>query len=179
MVNATLVSSQPLERDRDTMYRQAVAELSAAVARVAAGYEADRELRRDLLQDMHTALWRSFASFDGRCSLKTWTWRVAHNVGASHLGRQRNAKFVGLDDVALLAPDDVEAKVEQSRTLERLTRLIHTLQALDRQLVLLYLEGLDAGSIAEVTGLSTSNVATRIHRLKATLAKRFHEGSAS
>lgn len=176
-MNATLALSHPVERDREKLYQQAVSELGAAMSRVAAGYEADRELRRDLMQEMHASLWLSLASFDGRCSLKTWTWRVSHNVGASHLGKQKNAKFVELEEVVVL--DDVEAKVDRTRTLERLTKLIHALKPLDRQLVLLYLEGLDALVISEVTGLSAANVATRVHRLKATLAKKFHEGSAS
>lgn len=175
MVNAALSAKLGRVTDQDRLYREAVAQLAAALSRVATGYEADPELRRDLLQDMHAALWRSFATYDGRCSLKTWTWRVAHNVGASHLGRQRHTRFVELEEVAVL--DDVEGRVDRARRLAQLTTLIHTLAPNDRQLVLLYLEGLDAGSISDVTGLSSSNVATRLHRLKATLARRFQEGA--
>lgn len=163
-----------LVRDRDRLYREAVSELAPAIARVAAGYEADREVRRDLLQEMHAALWRSLEKFDGRCSLKTWTWRVAHNVGASHLDRHR-VRLVELEDLGM--EDDVEARVDQSRALVKLTQLVHALKPNDRQLLLLYLEGLDATHISEVTGLSTSNVATKVHRIKATLARRFHEGA--
>jgi len=164
-------------RDRDRLYREAISLLSPALARVAAGYEADREVRRDLLQEMHAALWRRLETFDGRGPLKPVTWRVAPNVGSMHLGRQR-ARFVELDD---LAGDDAdaEAQLDRDRALQRLTALVHSLKAPDRQLLLLYLEGLDAAHIAEVTGLSSSNVATRIHRIKAALARRFHEGSAS
>lgn len=176
MVNAALAVRVGVVKDRDRLYREAISQLAPALARVAAGYEADREVRRDLLQDMHTALWRSLETFDQRCSLKTWTWRVAHNVGAAHLGRQR-ARFVELDDVAM-ETEDAEAALDRTRALERLTRLVHALKVTDRQLVMLYLEGLDAASIADVTGLSTSNVATKIHRLKATLARRFHEGAS-
>ena len=173
-MNAALVGKVGVVRDRDKLFSEALSQLGPALARVAAGYEADREVRRDLLQEMHAALWRSLEAFDGRCSLKTWTWRVAHNVGASHLGRHR-AKFVELEDLAV--ENDVEAWLDRSRALERLTGLVHALKAADRQLLMLYLEGLDAGLISEVTGLSTSNVATKIHRLKATLARRFHEGA--
>lgn len=162
-------------RDRERLYREAIGQLAPAMARVAAGYEADREVRRDLLQEMHAALWHSLDTFDGRCSLKTWTWRVAHNVGSMHLSKHR-AKFVELED---LGPDehDAEAKLDRNRALQKLTGLVHALKAPDRQLLLLYLEGLDAASISEVTGLSSSNVATRVHRIKAALARRFHEGA--
>lgn len=176
MVNAALAGKVGPVKDRETLYREASGALAPALARVAAGYEADRELRRDLLQEMHTALWRSLENFDGRCSLKTWTWRVAHNVGATHLGRRR-AQFVELEELG--GDDDVEARLDRARALSRLTQLVHALEAPDRQLLLLYLEGLEAAAIAEVTGLSSSNVATKIHRLKAALTRRFHEGTAS
>lgn len=57
--------------------------------------------------------------------------------------------------------------------LDRLFALIHELKPLDRQIVLLFLEGVDAAGIAEVTGLSPGNVATKVHRLKNVLARRF------
>ena len=172
-MNAALAGKLGLVRDRETLYAEAMGELSPALARVAAGYEADRELRRDLLQDMHTALWRSLENFDGRCSLKTWTWRVAHNVGATHLGTRRR-RFVELEEVSV--ESDVEAKIDRARALNRLTQLVHALKAGDRQLVLLYLEGLEATAISEVTGLTPSNVATKIHRIKAALARSFTKG---
>ena len=161
-------------RDRDRLFSEALAQLGPALARTAAGYEADRELRRDLLQEMHTALWRSLENFDGRCSLKTWTWRVSHNVGAAHLGRRR-LPFVELEELGV--EPQTEENLDRARALQRLTQLVHTLKPAHRQLLLLYLEGLDASAISDVTGLSSSNVATRIHRLKALLARRFHEGA--
>jgi RNA polymerase sigma-70 factor (ECF subfamily) len=161
-----------LASDRDRLFQEALTSLGAALERVARGYEADAELRRDLLQEIHATLWHSLSKFDGRCSVKTWTWRVAHNVGANHLSRQRRVKFVELEDLAD-EPPQPETKLDLTRTVERLTQLIHALQPLDRQLVLLYLEGVEAAVIADVTGLTASNVATRIHRLKQRLAERF------
>ena len=69
--------------------------------RLAAGYEADPDKRRDLRQEIHLQLWKSFAAFDGRCSLKTWTLRVAHNTAASYVIRERriNANLVGLEEI--------------------------------------------------------------------------------
>jgi DNA-directed RNA polymerase specialized sigma24 family protein len=61
----------------------------AAVRRLARGDGADPDKQKDLLQEIHMELWKSLGSFDGRCSLRTWVYRVAHNVGASHLVRSR------------------------------------------------------------------------------------------
>ena len=60
--------------------------------------------------------------------------------------------------------------------LDRLSALIQRLKPLDRQVIVCYLEDMDAASIGEITGLSPGNVAMRIHRIKNVLAKRFHEG---
>ena len=60
--------------------------------------------------------------------------------------------------------------------LERLSVLIQQLKPLDRQVIVSYLEELDAASIGEITGLSPANVAMRVHRIKNILARQFHEG---
>jgi RNA polymerase sigma-70 factor (ECF subfamily) len=168
---------------QDERYHAAAAEFGAALERLARAYEADPELRRDLAQEIHVALWRSFAGFDGRCSLRTWVYRVAHNVATSHIlaaRRRRAAAFTTLDALAeAAAPDDPEAATGRSRALERLTALIQGLAPADRQVALLYLEDLDAAAIGEVTGLSAGAVAVRIHRLKAVLAARFHDGRSA
>ena len=166
------------------MYREAAAGYGGALDRLASAYEANPEERRDLLQDIHVALWRSFAGFDGRCSLRTWVYRVAHNVATSHVIRQKrkNSALVTLEAIEAM-PDDthgagVQEHVHDQRvSLERLMALIHRLKPPDRQLMLLYLEGLDAASIGEVMGVSAGSVATRIHRIKNVLARQFHQGA--
>ncbi len=164
----------------DELYEQAAETYGAAVQRLARGYESDPDRRRDLVQEIHLALWRSLARFDGRCSLRTWVYRVAHNVAASHALKERrfNARnLVGLDDLEPApATADTERMADESIALEKLAHLIRGLKPVDRQLILSYLEGLDAASIAEITGLSTGNVATKIHRIKQVLAGRFHNG---
>lgn len=164
--------------EQDTRYTEAVAEHGAALQRLAHATEANPERRRDLLQDMHVALWRSFASYDARCSARTWVYRVAHNVAATHVDKERRTHrgAVTLDEIAHL-PDaqNVPADLETSEAVERLHALIRQLKSPDRQIITLYLEGLDAASIAEVIGLSPGAIATRISRLKAELARLFHE----
>ena len=65
------------------MFEDAVLAHGPALGRLALAYEMNPEDRRDLLQEIHLALWRSFATFDDRCSLRTWVYRVAHNVATS------------------------------------------------------------------------------------------------
>src|SRR5690349_3152155 len=158
------------------IYQQAAAEFGSALVRLVRAYEGDAERQRDLLQDIHFALWRSFAGFAGQCSLRTWTYRVAHNVAISSRLRRRRVPTVSLDEVTEMpALADVEGEAGEVLALERLRALIRRLKPPDDQVMLLYLEDASAETIAEVTGLSPGAVATRVHRLKTLLAQRFHD----
>ena len=162
---------------QDARYLAAARTHGAMIERLARGYEADPELRRDLVQEIHAALWRSFAIFEGQCAEKSWVHRIAHNVGVSHMmtgKRRRRLPLVGLDQIGELPGDDDPEHVTGERSLsDRLLATIHRLAPADRQVMLLYLEDLTAAEIGEVTGLSAAAVAVRIHRLKALLAEPY------
>lgn len=167
-----------MSSDQDARYAAAAAEFGGALQRLARATEANPERRRDLLQDMHVALWRSFAGFDDRCALRTWIYRVAHNVAATHVDKERrsNRSLVTLDQIEHLpAASDVNREAEESESIARLNAIIRQLKSPDRQIITLYLEGVDATGIAEITGLSPGAIATRVSRLKAQLAKLFQE----
>src|SRR5215475_3320942 len=161
---------------RDDLYKEAVASCGTAINRVARAYEADPDKRRALLQEIHVALWQSFEHFEGRCSLKTWVHRVAHNTATSVVIRKkmRAPAFVGLEQVEASLHNERE-QVHQA-TLDSVWALIRKLKPQDKQVMLLYLEGLDSASIGEVTGFSPGNVATKIHRIKNLLSRKFHQG---
>lgn len=165
---------------QDALYRDAAAAYDGALKRLARAYERDAALREELLQDIHLALWQSFAGFDGRCSLRTWIYRVAHNVASTHILRRRpgRAVFLTLDDVPEL-PDTAEhdSTGDARQAVQRLLALIERLKPVERQVILLYLEGFEAAEIAEVVGTSASAVVTRIHRIKQILKRRFGKGA--
>jgi RNA polymerase sigma-70 factor (ECF subfamily) len=167
------------QTNQDGLYGDAVDQFGPALERLARAYEADSEKRRDLSQDIHFQLWRSFQRYDFRCSLRTWVYRVAHHVAVSHVIRERRtfSNLVGLEELEVL-PDKVDAQsaADQRMDLNRLSALIQRLKPLDRQVIVSYLEDMDATSIGEITGLSPANVAMRIHRIKNILAKRFQQG---
>ena len=161
---------------RDALYADAAAQFGRALERLARAYESDSDRRADLLQDIHVALWRSLERFDGRCSMRTWVYRVAHNVAASTIIRRRSRAptLVSLDELEVEpVHPDIEGALDGRRNLERLMALVQRLNPLDRQIMLLYLEDVDAASIGEVTGLSPGNVATKVHRIKKVLTDRF------
>jgi RNA polymerase sigma-70 factor (ECF subfamily) len=163
------------------LYSHIAEQYGAALERLARAYEPDPDKRRDLLQEIHVALWRSLARFDHRCSTRTWVYRVAHNVATSHVIRPKAHAPTFVEPGALESvPDSAneEDRFDRHRTLDRVYALIQELRPVDRQVMLLYLEDVDAATTAEITGLSAGNVATRIHRIKQALAQRFREKGA-
>jgi RNA polymerase sigma-70 factor (ECF subfamily) len=160
-------------------YHSCIAQFGSALERLAFAYEADADLRRDLVQEIHTALWRSLRIFDGRCSLRTWTFRVAHNTAASHVARSMRHgghDWVTLEAIDEISSDENHADLTNRRlVMERVAALIQRLRPLDRQIFLLYLEGLDAQSLAEIIGISPRNVTTKIHRIKHILVQQFQK----
>jgi RNA polymerase sigma factor (sigma-70 family) len=175
--NVTLDEIDLLSLSPDERYRLAARLFGAALARLAAAYEANPTERDDLLQEIHLQLWRSLRIIDGRCSLRTWVYRVAHNVAASHVLKARRRGWLGLDDLAQAGIADEgpgpEATADRRLALDKLLALVRRLAPLDRQVMLLYLEDLDGAAIAEITGHSPGAVATRVSRIKALLVKNF------
>lgn len=166
---------------QDDLYQAVAAAYGSSLDRLARAYEADPETCRDLLQDIHLQLWRSLAYFDHRCSLRTWVYRVAHNVATGHVVRRRRLRntLTSIEEVETIpSSDQGELIASQNEALERLSTLIQQLKPLDRQIIISYLEGMDANSTAEITGLSAPNVAMKVHRIKNILRRWFHEGGS-
>jgi RNA polymerase sigma-70 factor (ECF subfamily) len=167
---------------QDALFERMTSEFAAPLARLARAHEADASLQQDLLQDIHVALWRSLPAFGGRCSLRTWVYRVAHNAAATHvLRRRRVAKhLVSLDEIDIASETrGLEAVVDEAQMLARLQALIQRLKPLDREVLVLHLEGLSLDDIAEIAGLTRGNTGTKLHRIRTLLAKQLRTGEAS
>jgi RNA polymerase sigma-70 factor (ECF subfamily) len=164
---------------QESLYQEAIDSYGTALQRVARAYEADSDKRRDLLQDIHLALWLSLEKFEARCSLRTWVYRIAHNTATSHVIRQHRRNSHELFSLKQVeeAPDhtDPAKNAGERKAIERLFDLIHRLKPLDRDVMLLYLEDLDAPSIAEIVGISPGHVRVQVHRIKAILTRQFHQ----
>jgi RNA polymerase sigma-70 factor (ECF subfamily) len=175
---AAEVANDSASATRDAMYQRVTVEHSAALTRLAAAYEADPTRRQDLLQDIYFTVWRSLATFSGDCSLRTWIYRVAHNTAVTHVVRERRHRSRALYDLEELEqrPDafDSERAVDEAQAVARLEQLIRKLKPLDRQVIVLHLEGLKPTEISSISGLSAANVATKVHRLRQLLVRHFN-----
>src|SRR5208337_3280705 len=99
------------DASQNDLYRDAADKYGSALERLARAYEMDSEKRRDLIQEIHFQLWRSFRTFDARCSLRTWVYRVAHHVAASHVVRERRIfkNLVSLEELEMLPDKDQQS----------------------------------------------------------------------
>jgi RNA polymerase sigma-70 factor (ECF subfamily) len=143
--------------------------------KVAFGYCRNAEDRADLVQDMMIELWKSYANFNGRCQFSTWMYRVAVNVAiSSYRGESRRIRdALPIEDVAADLAAAEHAFDPDSDNMRALAQLLSQFDEVSRALVILFLEGLAHEEIAEVLGISASNVSTRLNRIKTRLQQNF------
>ena len=147
----------------------------AILYKVANAYCSRREDRGDLIQEIVVELWQSWPRFDPAAKFSAWMQRIAVNVAISfYRGESRRIRDAlpleefGMD---LAAADRVlDAEGDDLRALHQ---LIARLDEVNRALILLYLEGYSQDEMAAMVGLSASNVATRINRIKQKLQRDY------
>ena len=157
---------------RDALFAQCVASHMGILLKTAHGFAADAADRDDLVQEMLISVWEALPWFDQQqCKLSTFMYRVANNRALNwHRSRRRyRDKLIGFQNHPQLTLDPGETESHASR-LEWLYRLIRQLPPLDRTLLMLHLDKLPHREIAEVTGLTETNVGVRLHRIKQGLA---------
>lgn len=138
------------------------------VFKVAGLYSRSAADRDDLVQEISAQLWRSFANYDeSRAKFSTWMYRIALNVAISQARRWPDAdRFEPLEAHHLETVGGGEAIPEQDERLTALYAFIGRLDPLNRALILLYLEDRNYTEMAEILGISETNVATKISRIK-------------
>ena len=145
--------------------------------KVAYMYCRDRDDRQDLVQEMLIQVWRGYERFDGRVQFSTWMYRIAVNVAITHYRSEgrRLRDTVPLEEFGLDIAVAESLFDNDSDNMRVLRQMINGLDELNRALILLFLEGFSSEEIAEVVGISASNVSTRINRLKTKLQDAFNE----
>jgi RNA polymerase sigma-70 factor (ECF subfamily) len=149
----------------EQLFDRLLAENGAALARLAASYTNTAADRDDLVQEIALAIWRGLPHFRGECSERTFLFRIAHNRAVTHVTRRRPQATVEVFDVPDSRPNP-EAGLAREQQGERLRRAVHELPLLYRQVVTLMLEGMEYAEIAQVLGLSESNVGARLTRAR-------------
>jgi RNA polymerase sigma-70 factor (ECF subfamily) len=145
-------------------------EHGALIARIAASYESDRELARDLTQEILLAVWRALPTFRHESSWRTFVARIAHNRAVSHVTRAANSPHsVPIPDgLPCPMPQPETVLLEQDRS-QRVLAAVQRLPLAYRQVASLILEDFEPAEIAQVLGLNVNAVAIRSTRARALL----------
>jgi RNA polymerase sigma factor (sigma-70 family) len=142
--------------------------------KVCNNYCKDPSKRDDLAQEILIQLWKSLSSWDAKFPFSTWMYRVALNVAISHYRKEKNLlNPETLDEQAIQVAGDSDNWTEKEEKLHQLQRLINQLKALDKALMLLYLDGKSYQEIGLILGITQTNVATKISRIKEQLKQSF------
>jgi RNA polymerase sigma-70 factor, ECF subfamily len=130
--------------------------------------------REDLAQEIIYQLWKSGNSFNPDYKFSTWMYRVALNVAISFYHWQEKTKrIVSGTDKLINIEDKSESNSEDEGKMRLLTTYINDLKELDRALMILYLESKTYEEIADILGITTTNVATKVNRIKERMKQKF------
>ena len=162
---------------QDKTFGKWVSEHIAIIHRVVNGF-AQGEDRHDLLQEILLSIWKSIPSFRGNAQASTFIYRVSHNAAMTWQRGERRYRHRKESAESSLIPMDVTPVDEpQTELLSRMYAAIRSLRALDRSLILLSLDGLSYQSMAEIHGLTPSNVGARLTRTRKRLLKKLKDSA--
>ena len=144
---------------------------SRMIFKIAGAYTKTTSDREDLIAETVLQLWRSSGSFKGNCKVSTWVYRVALNTAMNFKRKQKSETLFLPTDFS--AADQFKSLIEAEQTpeLDILYQCIDELDEINKAIILLYLDGNQHEEIAEVIGISKTNVGTRIGRIKEQLKK--------
>jgi RNA polymerase sigma-70 factor (ECF subfamily) len=139
------------------------------IYKVCTFYVSDESPMADLYQDVVLNLWKGFAKFRNECALSTWVYRVTLNTCISGFRKEirRAAKVPISFLLEETLPEYENTEIEEN--INEMYRLINQLKTLEKAIILLYLEDKSYQEIADITGLTVSNVATKLKRVKTKL----------
>lgn len=151
--------------DKKSQFIKVLKEHEGLILKVSALYTNGLEDQKDLYQEIVYQLWKSFDSFNERSKLSTWMYRVAMNTAIYNLKsvkKRINTISIGTETERYA---EVEDKSEKDK-IRVLYESIQSLNLLEKGIILLYLEGKTHQEIAEIIGITPSNVGTKISRIK-------------
>jgi RNA polymerase sigma-70 factor (ECF subfamily) len=141
------------------------------IYKVCSMYSVDNEDKKDLFQEIVLQAWSSYPRFEQTSSFGTWLYRIALNTAINHQRKTTKKITTSFDDfgrfehLASVSPDDEE-------NYKIMHRLIGSLPSFEKALVMLYMDDYSHQQIAEMMGISVSNVGTKLGRIKDKLKKQ-------
>ncbi|MFD2523127.1 RNA polymerase sigma factor [Emticicia soli] len=157
--------------DKKETFIKAIKDNERLILKIASVYTNNADDKADLVQEIIYQLWKSFDAFKQQSSLSTWLYRVALNVAIYQLKvSKKRVETIPMDEQLLNYQDEDTSAIEQKWEIFR--QQIEALNLLDKAIIMLYLDNKSHDEIAEIVGISTSNVGTKMLRIKEKLRKQ-------
>jgi RNA polymerase sigma factor (sigma-70 family) len=163
------------EKEQRQYFQEIIDQHKGILFKVANTYCQNEDDRQDLIQEMMIQIWKSIHRYKKQFKMSTWLYRISLNVAISFYRKQSaraNLYTVLSEHTAQIQMDD---KTEDERQLNLLEQFINELKEIDKALMILYLEDKGHAEIADILGISVSNVGTKIGRIKDKLKTRFSQ----
>jgi len=163
------------KQEQQQFFQEIMDQHKGIMLKVARTYCLDESDRKDLLQEMMIQIWKSSPKYDEQYKISTWLYRISLNVAISFYRKNvtRSGKYSVLDEHTAEIP--IEDKSENELQLNLLEQFISELKELDKAMMILYLEDKSHAEMAQILGISVSNVGTKIGRIKDKLKTRFSQ----
>jgi RNA polymerase sigma-70 factor (ECF subfamily) len=159
---------------QDQAFVEIIRENEALIYKITRVYADTLEDEQDLYQEIVYQLWKSFPGFRGESKVSTWLYRVALNTAIALLNKEkRKARFLPMHEALFNRPEERDILKEEQIGL--LYGHIKTLSTVEKGIILLWLEGKNYEEIAAITGFSSSNVGTRLGRIKQKLSHQINQ----
>ncbi|GMQ23638.1 RNA polymerase sigma factor [Algoriphagus sp. oki45] len=145
------------------------------IYRLCLGFVREKELAKDLFQEILIKIWRHLESFKGESEISTWIYRIAYNTALTHTAKEKKKAIQQTDfpeNLDLAEPESFTQ--EKENQLNALYKAISSLPELDRIIATLLLEGTPYKSIAEISGISENYVAVKVNRIKTALTQKLN-----
>ncbi|WP_044210076.1 RNA polymerase sigma factor [Flammeovirga sp. OC4] len=169
-----------MEANRKNKFISTINSHKKIIYKIVNSYCKDMEDRKDLEQEIIIQLWNAFDKYNPEYKYSTWMYRIALNVAISFYRKEKkwltNNDFSSVESIYSIV-DEKDDETELDNNIKLLQQFINNLDELNKALMLLYLEEKSYEEIAEILGISKTNVATKISRLKLKLKKEFQKNS--
>jgi RNA polymerase sigma-70 factor (ECF subfamily) len=151
------------------------------ILKISKAYTNTAQEREDLVNDIAYEMWKAFPNFKGKSKVSTWIYRIALNTAMNYQKKSRRKRDF-LQNIIEYYPDETPNENDSNPQVELLYDWIAELDEFSKAIILLYLDGYKHDEIAEITGISKTNVGTRISRIKEQLKtkaikKQLHYGT--
>lgn len=145
------------------------------ILKISGAYAYTQEDRKDLMQDIILELWKSLKRYNGSCKMSTWIYRISLNISMNYKRKQNNTFVIA--SLSDFKEKEIASWVDKQNDLSELEILyscINELSEINKAIILLYLDGNSHEEISDITGITKTNIGTRISRIKSELRKMAH-----